>query len=277
MAEHGLTATTGADAIGDCLRDLRRALRWRSDVDDLMAELEDHLRETAERLVDRGADPHAAPGLAVQRLGDRDRVARSFADNPSGRLAVPTRLTRAAGSVALLAAGLWVLAGLLSPLATDLFVPWSEDRYLLFSGAVVLAALATLIAVSGLLVRAGAGPRHAAAAVVVLATGVAAFFVATWLWQIGAALTAFGAMLALSRARAHRLRPPGLVGLVVGAPLSVVAYLLDRFDTGPADGAVASLAGFLLVALAHVLALGRLGSWLRAETAVDVDEYLTTA
>jgi hypothetical protein len=277
IAHHRTPHVAVDDTITEYLQNVRRALRWRRDADDIIAELQDHLYEAESRMADRGTDPRDARTLALQRLGDPAAVARSFALTPSGRLARPTRLTRAAGSIAYLASGLWVLAALLSPLGTDSIVPWTDERYMIWSSSVDLAAIATLAAVIGLLVRVGARARETGMAVVAMVMGTAAFVAGAGFWEIGATLMALGALLAVTRARAHRLGEAGLYGLVVGAPLGAASYFLNQLYAGPIDGATASFVGFALVAAVQAFALSRLGSWLRAETPADIDDYMTVA
>ncbi len=88
------------DLIDGYLMELRRALRWRADLDDVCAEVEDHLRENAERLVATGVAPAEAQRRTLECFGDLGMVARSFAATPSGGLAVPTTFTRRSGRIA---------------------------------------------------------------------------------------------------------------------------------------------------------------------------------
>jgi hypothetical protein len=278
MAQRGLIDSPGSpavnsDVIDACLHRLRRSLQWRSDVDDILAEMEDHLQEAVSRLVDRGMDPGDAAAMALASFGEPDSVARSFARTPSGGIAVPTRLTRRAGAVAHAAAGMWILAAMLTPLATDFVVPWQQSYYLVWSASVVLAALATTVAVSGLLVRSAAGLRWAGPSLGLLILGTGAFIVGTWLWQLGAGLLALGALLALARARAAGLRLSTLDWLVVGPPVGAVAQIVvDRLDGGVMNAALAGVLGFGIAAVANAAALVRLGWWLRSETPADLDD-----
>ena len=97
---------------------LRTRVRWRRDVDDLVAEVEDHLYSTVERFEARGTDSQLAQRKTLDRFGDPDLMADSFASTPRGVISVPTKFTKTAGLSALLASFLLV------PSAVTLFFPF---------------------------------------------------------------------------------------------------------------------------------------------------------
>jgi hypothetical protein len=263
------------DLIDRYLAELRRALRWRDDLDDVCAELEDHLRENVERLVASGVDPAEAQRRTLECFGDLGLVARSFAVAPSGGLAVPTKETRWAGALALSAAGVWITAAAMVWIAAG---PWGLDsfslpRYLLFAATTMLAAGTTTVALFGLTARAGRQRSWAAVAVLVVgALGTLTIGVMTWAWAIvGLPLTA-AAILALRGLRALRLGQPLMsAALVVAWPLGAAAlYLLDEvWRVGPideyGDHPLAFALSFSLAAALFALGLAGYGRQLAAE------------
>ena len=62
MAEYAL--------IDGYLDTMRTRVRWRRDVDDLVAEMEDHLYSTVERFEARGTDTQLAQRQTLDRFGD---------------------------------------------------------------------------------------------------------------------------------------------------------------------------------------------------------------
>lgn len=64
----------GADMITDYLDALRVRLRSRRDVDDLVAEVEDHLRAHVDALVREGNPEDEASRLALESFGDGTRT-----------------------------------------------------------------------------------------------------------------------------------------------------------------------------------------------------------
>ena len=65
------------DPIGEYLARLRRSLRGRPNRDRMLAETEDHLRESAAHLEDQGLTPASAAQEAVRRMGDADELGRA--------------------------------------------------------------------------------------------------------------------------------------------------------------------------------------------------------
>jgi hypothetical protein len=82
-------------------------------------------------------------------------------------------------------ADLWFCAAIASPIGTDFVEPWNPTYYAWWSGTVIFAALATTVALSGLLERAAARRILIGLAAGVLSLGVAGLGVGTWLWQLG--------------------------------------------------------------------------------------------
>ena len=106
----GRCAMAEPDLIEAYLIHLRGCLRFRRDADDVVAEAEDHVRESVERLCRSGADPITAQRITLERFGDPTVVARGLSVTAHGGIAMPTPFTRAAGTAALASALAWALA-----------------------------------------------------------------------------------------------------------------------------------------------------------------------
>ena len=100
MARHALI-----DRYVDTMRD---RIRWRRDLDDLVSEIEDHLYSSVELLLATGVDADAAQRTTLDRFGDPEVLAVAYASTPSGGIAMPTRTTRLYGTIAAIAATLWI-------------------------------------------------------------------------------------------------------------------------------------------------------------------------
>src|SRR5262245_38782359 len=176
---------------------LLHRLRFRSNVDEIVDEVEDHLRSAVESLVRLGNDHDMAQRLTLARFGDPVIVARSFAITTTGGLCMPTRFTRAAGYIAIAAAIAWVAAGAFSVFGqTSMITEFSELTYFAWATVILFAALATFVALIGLLRRAGMGGgwlEWIATAILVLCVFALAAF--AWFWPVGGALLSIGALL----------------------------------------------------------------------------------
>lgn len=100
MAEPGL--------IPSYLTELRYSLSKLGDVDEILAEVEDHLDTTVEHLVARGMSTAGAEAQALARFGTPSLVARVHVEEARRGAAVSTRFTRRAGLAAMAAPPLMV-------------------------------------------------------------------------------------------------------------------------------------------------------------------------
>lgn len=270
------------DLIDAYLIHLHRCLRYRRDADDVVAEAEDHVREAVERLCRSGADPIAAQRITLERFGDPVVVARALSVTAHGGIAMPTAFTRAAGTAALTSALAWILAA--AALSSSGFGGLTDDRFILFAFPVAIAAVTTMVALAGLLARAG-GRRDAATILAMVLAGAAAamMMVAAWAWVVWTILIAAAALIAVLKARAALVRSGATDWLLVaGWPAALVTFLIaDRMRLGDVDiygdypGAV--LAGFLVGTALFVGGLIPLGRWLRSEEVVQVGEPVPTS
>jgi hypothetical protein len=263
------------DLIAGLLADLRAALQWHPQVDDVVAEAADHLVECTIRLESIGHDPATAQALALERYGDPTVVARAFVPAATGGVTMPARTTRFAGTAALWAAAGWLglAIGVFPYLAVVL---WVRDGW---GGAwalmVVLAGAstaATLVFLHGLLLR---GHRsYTGTAYWSMGLGITALLllvVVTWAWMFGVVPLALAFALAVRRlhaAHAGTGRADWLVA--VGWPVGCAVFLVlenvgfgpvSEFDIYPRANAV----GFLVGAALFSAGLVRIGIRLRHE------------
>jgi hypothetical protein len=267
------------DLIEAYLIHLHRCLRFRHDADDVVAEAEDHVREAVERLCRSGADPIAAQRITLERFGDPVVVARALSTTAHGGIAMPTEFTRAAGTAALASALAWVLAALVLSGTRGS----TEDPYILFAIPVVIAAVTTVVALAGLLSRAGGRRDAATILALVLAGAAAAMMVVTaWAWLVWTMLIAAAALIAVLKARAALVGAGSTDWLLVAAwPAALATFVIaDRMRLGDVDtygdypGAV--LAGFLVGTALFVGGLVPLGRWLRSEEVALVGDPVPT-
>lgn len=274
------------DLIDAYLAALRVRLRWRPDVEDVVDEVADHLRERAERLAATGVPQHEAQRLTLECFGDLGLVARSFAQTPSGQLAVPTPATRLAGAVALGAGAAWAVAAVVAAAGahTDLLTVWTLRRYQQWVLVLAIAVALTTLAVTGVLLRAGRARTPTSAAVVVVGM-VTVAVVFRFGWLVTPAMSVLGVAV-LQATRGHAgdaerfLRP--LRSLGAAWPLGAAAVLLfdEILPMGPADRygdhPVAWLVPFLACALCSVAGLVLAGARLCRERVADLDDVTGT-
>jgi hypothetical protein len=127
------------------------------DAGDILAEVEDHLRETATRYRHDGLDPHGAEARALEAFGSPRLVARAFADASGTKgLAMPTIFTRRAG-LAAIASPLVLLAAMPALFADE----WITGRIAVaIARARVLSRVAATLFGTGLLLTAALALRY---------------------------------------------------------------------------------------------------------------------
>lgn len=255
------------------LDSVRTNIRFRGDLDDLVAEMEDHLYTAVEYLTATGVDPADAQRATLDRFGDPERVAGAYASNNTGGMAVPTRFTRNSGTVALVAATFWLLA-LVSWVFSDT-ANW-ETAYAVLTACVLIAGVLTIVALVGITKRVGGLGVVGLIAMVIMAVGVllsiVAWAVILWMTIEGVALLIFGIAL-LRKEAVPRF---GILTLSAGFILGPIVFvILDALEVGtPTNDGEYPLAfafgvglGFVIVSLGLVT----IGMWLRSEEAVDLD------
>jgi hypothetical protein len=272
MAEH--------DLIDGYLEELRRRLHWRDDADELVAEMEDHLRTATEDLVRDGLDRADAERAVLGRFGEPVRVARELSTTPSGGLAAPSEWSRAAGAAAMVSAGAWlgVLFSWVASTALSGSGRWELPEQLLYmaGAACLLAALGTtLMAWLGLRSRLGGlgavGLVGRGLCTAACAAGVVAWFLPGWQGLLGAG-SALVAIAAWRTGGSHR-------GAVATAGVAWVAGLgtwavLRWLEVGPVDEwgdyPVAVVSGLSVGCLLAAAGLFGLGRWMHGEEPADL-------
>lgn len=268
----------GDELIDDYLASLRRKLAWTPDVDDVIAEAEDHLRCAMERLVDDGVSPDDARREVLGRFGHPTTVAAAHAATSRGGVAMPTKFTKIAGVAALVSAALWAMTGL-AWLMSEFAAP--SDRA---DTALALLAFATLIGgaattallVVGLYLRHGGLGPLGIIGMGLIGLGVVAtllfWFVMGW-----GVLLALGMLLVAVAVRARGLAPTGatlafgaawLVGVTTWSVLRVMEVgTRDEWGDYPVVSPIAIAIGVTIL----VPGLIGLGRWLSGETPQDLD------
>jgi hypothetical protein len=258
------------------LDSMRSSIRWRRDLDDLVAEMEDHLYSTTEQMLARGTDVVDAQRATLARFGDPKVLAAAYASNHRGGIAVPTTFTRRAGLLALIAGGFWLLAGVLENR------PDREDDlnvyYLLFTIAVVVAGVLTVMAMIGLGKRAGGLGAVGMIGAAIASLGVLLSLVFAWGGPGWMGLQGIGYLLiAIAVLRSDTIVPR--IGVMLVASAFLIGPILfvivaesevgwrDSYGDYPLAWIISGIVGYVLMA-GGLFVTGR---WLRSEEPVDVD------
>ncbi len=254
---------------------MRTRVRWRRDVEDLVAEMEDHLYSTVERFEARGTDTQLAQRKTLDRFGDPDLMADAFASTPRGGIAVPTKFTKTAGLFAIVASALWVVS---------IAIFWLDQAsdgngntgYFIWSINVVVAGALTLAATIGLRRRLGGLGGLGIAGVIVLGLGVVVSFI-TWATMLWMAVEGVGMLLIALAAWPIRLAPrPATIAYGSGMLLGAITWgVLTALKVGTPDSygdyPVAWNTGFIIGIVIVAAGLLGIGLWLRGEEPADID------
>jgi len=267
------------DLIDSYLGELRRSLRTRPDVDDVVAEVQDHLREAADRLQATGVPRLEAERSTIERFGQPALLATAFTLTSTGGLAMPTTLTRAAGAVAVATACCWLIAGAAHWWASELFAPFSTDRYAIFGALTFAALVGTLVVLAGVLLRAGRKDLMVAALVLggVLAA-LFAFF--SWMWPVWGLIVAValaGMVRVLHTSTGDRATADWAV--VIAWPAGFGMFVvLNIMEVGPVDEwgdfPAANTVGFVTAASLMAVGLVSIGRRLLTEQTVVTSRSL---
>ncbi len=265
------------------LGELAREVRWIRNAEDIIEEVADHLLEAVVVFTRRGLDRVEAQERALTEFGDPTLVGRAFASSTTGGIAVPTNFTKRAGVALIVSSFLW-LAGLtllyLSDIA-DRTRPWEGlPQQIWMAGALVLMLAGALLVVGVL----GINRRHGGALGIAgrlvlwiaVVTAVTAF--GAWVWGVWLTALAVGAALLAAALEGSDIAPK-LAGRLLGiggvfaAGSAWVFEIATTGDVSPGEGAVTA---FIFAGLAvYSLGLVMLGSWLKAEKAVEEQHELT--
>ncbi len=188
-----------------------------------------------------------------------------------------TKLTRKAGTFALVGAIAWLVAAPFAFLrAND--ISNGDGDYWTLTILVFAAAICTTVAVFGLLQRSGAGRRLVVLAMLFAILGTLLLGAASWAWIAAVPLLTIAALVAVLRLRARGLgSAPAQWLLVVAWPIGIgIALLLAKLEVGPVDSYgdynIAFLVGFATGCLLFAAGLAVIGRWLRSEQGVDAPE-----
>ena len=268
MAEYAL--------IDGYLDTMRTRVRWRRDVEDLVAEMEDHLYSTVERFEARGTDTQLAQRQTLDRFGDPDLMADAYASTPTGGIAVPTKFTKTAGLAALAAAALWVGAAATLLFAEAVVSEW-EGAYFIYIAFIVSASAMTLMTTAGLRERHGGLGALGLAGLIIAGVGVVAALIIGWAMPFWMTIQGVGYLFVAIAVLPMRVAPRlPIIGYGSGLLLGSIAWGIARaMEVGSVDGwddypvayEIGGTVGFVIVA-AGLLGLGL---WLRGEEPAPID------
>lgn len=253
---------------------MRGEIRWRRDLDDVVAEMEDHLYSAVETFLAKGIASVPAQQATLDRFGEPRVLATVYASTPTGGIAVPTQSTTRAGLFGLGAAVFWVVAALAYGLMVAQADSW-QGYYAVFSAAVLVAGVLTALTLFGVKARHGGLGIMGSVGVWFYVVGVvlSALAWATPLWM---GVQGIGLLAIALRVHGRDLAPK-LATLVIGGGLFVgvaSSFILsvaeigwrDSYGDYPLAWAIGAAVGLVL------LAAGLVGwsLWLRSEEPADV-------
>jgi hypothetical protein len=267
MARYGL--------IDGYLDTMRTEIRWRRDLDEIVSEMEDHLYSTVEVLLASGVEPRAAQRATLDRFGEPDVLKAVYASTPTGGIAVPTKNTIRAGTFAIAAAVLWLVAAASYVLGNALD-NWDDADYYIFSVAVLVAGVLGLLAMIGVGKRLGGLGLLGMVGLVITGLGVLvsilAWAVPVWMGLQGVGMLVFG--IAVLRSDIAPKWSTLLVssGFVIG---TMAFFIGTAAEVGEPDSygdyIVAWQIGTVLGTVLVAVGLIGWGLWLRNEEAIDID------
>ncbi len=265
--------------IDDYLHAMRTHLRNRHDRVELLDEVEDHLRSTAERHVASGRSPVAAESETIGSFGDPLVIADALAD-ANGAAAVPTHFTRSIGRVAMIGSLAWValpVAFWSSHVLEQRGRDWEGTPQVLFMGGTAsLAAGASITLLLMLALRQRHGGFRVAATVGVGVCGLAvAASMVAWAIPLWTAILAIGCGLVAAEVLRRGSAPTGwAVTLAAAWPAGLATLVLLRsMQFGEVDEwgdyPAAYLTGMTVGCALMTASLIGLGHWLGNEQPVD--------
>lgn len=270
--------------IDEYLTTLRAEVGRRLEVDEIIAEVEDHLYSTAERCAADGVEPIRAQQIALERFGEPRLVARAFSTIRSSKGAMPTTSTRDAGKFALGSAifwlvtlGAWWAAGLSEPVG-EVWGQSHKAAYIIGAISLIGATVLMFAAMMGLTLRHGSLGRLGSVGLGLAAVGVVGSLMA-WVFTLWASLLLLATLLVAIGMRRREIAPRLATiafggGLLVGA----LAWTALRLRTGVVDlGGLwgtdwfENMLGLTIGVVILVIGLVGLGRWLRSEEPVVID------
>jgi hypothetical protein len=264
MARYGL--------IDGYLDTMRTESRWRRDLDEIVSEMEDHLYSTVEVLLASGVEPRAAQRATLDRFGEPDVLKAVYASTPTGGIAVPTKNTIRAGTFALAAAALWLIAAAVWWLDYD----DGNTGYMIFSAAVLTAGVLSLLTMIGVSKRLGGLGAFGMAGLIITGLGVlisiVAWAVPAWMGLQGAGMLLFGIAVLKSDIAPKWATLFVSSGFVIG---TIAWFIGVAAEVGEPDSYGDYIVAWQIATVvgATLLAAGLIGwgLWLRSEEAIDID------
>ncbi len=227
------------DPIGAYLIELRHSLRNQADVEDLVAESEDHLREAVAKQLIGGIDPVRAQQLVLTQFGEPRLVANALVRSRTRTLPEPSAFSVLAGRTGIAAALGW-LASLAATYWSATKPSWQPDDYLWVQATAGISTALTALLILGLIARAGAlRTISSAVSVVLLAFALAGNAQLTWMWPISNLFIA--AALTVGIGLGRQAQVPGLTsgwafsGALIWPLATGVAIAGRSLGIGPLD------------------------------------------
>jgi hypothetical protein len=245
------------------------------DTTDILAEVEDHLRETATQYHHQGLDATGAETRALETFGTPKLVARAFADARRMKgLAMPTRFTRRAGLAAIASPLVLLLA--MPALFADQWTTWTSDWYFIGNTAILLAFALLMVAMVGIRTRHGGALGTLGLGGLVLVGLGTAVVLAQFSWALAFWLVPLSIGVALFAVAVTRARLLPVVPTVLfGSGLLLTAALALR------DGLVGEQTTIWPYGLIGIVVFGLgltwLGWQLRIEHPVDTNQGMAPA
>jgi hypothetical protein len=254
---------------------MRTEIRWRQDLDDLVSEMEDHLYSTVENLLATGVEPKAAQRTTLDRFGEPKVLAKVYASTNSGGIAVPTKNTIRAGTFALVAAALWLIAAT-SYLLTETLDNWDNVDYYIFSVSILVAGVLTLLAMVGVGERLGGLGALGMVGLAITGLGVLASVIAwalpLWMGIQGVGMLVFGTAVLMKGIAPRWGTLLVSSGFALGTIVWIVGTTAELGDVDQYGDYKDVWAAAVVVGLAIVTAgLVGWGLWLRNEEPIDID------
>jgi hypothetical protein len=259
---------------------MRTEIRWRRDLDDVVVEMEDHLYSTVEGMLATGLEPEAAQRETLERFGEPKLLAALYASSNSGGIAVPTRTTIRAGTLALAAAALWLVAVAVNWFDTVRDSGGDDSDWYVWY--IVWTALVGAAGVLGVFVMIALGKRHGGfgaaglIALVITSLGVLFSIGVAWASPAWMAVIGIGYLITGIKVWIGGLAPKAStalfsMGMLLGVGAFIVADALkigtpDSYGDYPVSWIVGHAVGFGLTALGLI----GLGLWLKNEQPADV-------
>ena len=253
---------------------MRGEIRWRRDLEDVVAEMEDHLYSAVESFLARGLESDTAQRATLDRFGEPRVLAAVYASTPTGGIAVPTQSTIRAGLFALVAAGFWILAAATYVMMDAQADEW-QGYYYAFSAGVLIAGVLTALALFGMKARHGGLGLSGTIGVWLYVVGVI-FSVIAWAMPMWMGVQGIALLILALRVYALGLAPKAAtVAMGGGFLLGVAAFFIltaaevgwqDSYGDYPLAWIIGGVTGFVLLAAGLV----GWGLWLRSEVAADI-------